>query len=110
MPQVEIKYSSDLCDINFEDLFTEIENVINDYDSSAGACKSRAYSAEPYHHTHIYISILMLKKDHRDDDFMTILQKKLIVIVKKYLPRNCYYSLELGFSGKYYFTDESTNR
>ncbi len=42
MPHVEIKYSNDI-KLNYDALFDSVEATINKLDSSAGACKSRAY-------------------------------------------------------------------
>ncbi len=104
MPQINMKYSSDLKTIDFHRFFIDMEIIINEHDSTAGICKSRAYPADIYHHTHIDISILMIKKKHRDESFMHNLQEKLILVCKNYIPKNCLYSLNLAFSGEYYFT------
>ena len=108
MPHVDIKYTSDLKNINFKSLFTEIENVINKIDSTAGDCKSRAYPTMDYLHTHIYIHISLLKKSHRDVDFMKNCIGKIENIIKPVLPKGCYYSVELNFSSDYYITSQTS--
>ncbi len=54
MPHVEIKYSDDL-NIDTKNIFDDIENIINEVDSGAGICKSRAYPCSEYKYTHILV-------------------------------------------------------
>jgi len=107
MPQVDIKYTSELQGVKFDHLFKDIEDTLNKCDPSAGVCKSRAFLADSYRHPHIYVSIFLLKKEHRDNTFMKNLQENLINVVRKSIPADCYYAVELGFSGSYYFTDKT---
>jgi 5-carboxymethyl-2-hydroxymuconate isomerase len=104
MPQINMNYSNDIKTIDFHKLFKDMEVTINEHDSTAGICKSRAYPTDIYHHTHIDISVLLIKKKHRDENFMRQLQEKLILVCKNHVPLNCLYSINLIFSGDYYFT------
>lgn len=103
MPHVEIKYSDDV-KINFQSLFLNIEQTINEMDASAGVCKSRAYPSSDFLHTHILVKIDVLKKPHRDTVFMQTLLKNIEQTVTHILPNGCYYSIGLNFSGEYYVT------
>lgn len=104
MPQLELKYSNDLNHIQFEPLFRDIEIALNEIDASFDACKSRAYSADSYLHTHVYLSVLFLKKDYRDAPFMKRSRDAIENCLKKALPKNCFYAIELTFSSEYYLT------
>ena len=104
MPQVEINFSHDINDTIFNTMFHEIEVAINELDSSAGVCKSRAYKAEIYLHTHIYIDVLVMRKPHRDQTFIKTLHNQLLNVIEPHIPENCYYSLNLRFVGEYYFS------
>ena len=105
MPQVEIRYSDDL-DIQVESLFSQIAAAINEMDSSAGICKSRAYPATQFLHTHMFLSMMILKKPHRDNGFIQTLRARLDKIVSSFLPAGCYYSIELIFSGEHYMISQ----
>lgn len=111
MPQVDIKYSSDL-QVDIKKLFQDVENIINELDSSAGVCKSRAYPAMDYLHTHFYLRVALLRKPHRGKIFMEECLKRIKHNIEQTLPSGCYYSIELVFSSEYYVTsyvDESQN-
>ena len=103
MPQVNLKYS-DSIELNVKKLFNDIETVINKRDGTAGACKSRAYPASAYLHEHVFLVVSFLRKPHRDDVFMKSLREKIESVLISYLPRGCYYSIEMSFSGEYYLT------
>lgn len=62
MPQVDLKFSSDI-NLDITLIFDTIEKVINQLDKTAGVCKSRAYPVPYYKHTHVLISIGLLKKN-----------------------------------------------
>lgn len=104
MPKVDLKFSSDI-NLDTISIFDTIEKVINQFDEKAGACKSRAYPAAYYKHTHVLISISLLKKIHRDEDFMQKLLHQLKSNLIRFIPSNCYYAIDLFFIGDYYFTD-----
>lgn len=106
MPQVELSYTSDIS-IDCKKLFENIEKRINDIDSSAGVCKSRAFCINNFLHTHCFIKVSMLKKQHRDKAFMQNLLEELQAIVVSYLPKHIYYSIEIDFFGDYYLTTQT---
>ena len=103
MPQVELKYSDNLC-LQFESLFEEIERAINFQDPSAGLCKSRAYPAESYLHSHLFLNISLMKKPSRDDQFIKALSEEMECIIKVHLPQSAYYSIQINFLSEHYIT------
>ena len=103
MPHVELKYSNDL-PLDPETVFNTIETTINNLDSSAGACKSRAYPASHFKHTHIMIFVWLLQKKHRDNAFSKNLLATLTDEIKKLIPIKCYFSLKLYYMDENYIT------
>ncbi len=103
MPQIDLKYSVDLT-INSRALFEELETAINQFDSSAGACKCRAYPSSEFLHSHCLVHIKILRKAHRTADFIQTLLDKLNSIIRSVLPNGCYCSVELSFCSDYYIT------
>ena len=103
MPHVEIKYSDNL-NIDTKNIFDDIESTINQFDSSAGVCKSRAYACHEYKHTHLLLTVDLLTKPHRDETFTNNLSEELQKVVKKYLTQSLYFSLDIKYSGPYYYT------
>lgn len=105
MPHVEIKYSNDV-EFSVNGLFEAIETTINELDSSAGVCKSRAYPAVNYKHTHIMIDIWLLPKPHRDQAFNQLLLEELQKVIRNQISENCYVSLQLYYRDTNYRTIE----
>ncbi|OAJ35184.1 hypothetical protein [Piscirickettsia salmonis] len=105
MPQIELKYSDDLI-IDTNKIFEAIESTINEYDSSSGVCKSRAYATSLYKHTHILVSVFLLKKPHRDDRFSQGLTDNLEQAVKEFIQQKCYFSLSLEYNSDFYITNQ----
>ncbi len=103
MPQIDLKYSGNL-NIDVEKLFHGVEFVIHESDGSAGDCKARAYPAKAYVHDHVLLEVTLLKKPHRDDVFMKSLRDKVEAVLVTFLPKGCYYAIELRFAGEYYLT------
>lgn len=103
MPHVEVRYSEDL-NLRVVELFTKIEQLINETDASSGECKSRAYKTNEFLHTHLYMQVSLLKKDHRDNAFMLNLRNQLIQLVSAELPSGCCLSVEMNFSSELYYT------
>lgn len=106
MPQLDLKYSNDLTDIDFVSLFQAIEELINHLDPSAGACKSRAYPTTAYLHTHVYLHLQLLKKPHRDASFMQNCSRQLEMLLKTRLPVECFYAIDVTFASEYYITNQ----
>ena len=101
MPQLELKYSADLA-LDPTAIFTAMESTIQSLDTSAGICKSRAYPANEYLHSHAYCHINVLKKPHRNTAFMQQLHEALIEVLKNHIPKGSYYAVELDFSSTHY--------
>jgi|JI9StandDraft_1071089.scaffolds.fasta_scaffold04512_6 5-carboxymethyl-2-hydroxymuconate isomerase len=105
MPHLEIKYSADIeLDVNV--LFDQIESAINELDPSAGVCKSRAYPAKSYKHSHVMIEVWLLLKQHRNHAFTQALLKRLKDCVKKKVADHCYISVQLHYRDANYVTIE----
>lgn len=105
MPHLEIKYSADI-ELDVKSLFDQIESTINELDSSAGACKSRAYPAKSYKHSHVMIEVWFLPKPHRNHEFTRILLKELTNCVKTRIINHCYVSVQLYYRDANYVTIE----
>ncbi|MCL1066093.1 hypothetical protein L2735_04635 [Shewanella olleyana] len=104
MPHVEIKYSDNL-NINTQAIFDDVEIIINQKDASAGVCKSRAYPCSEYKHTHILVTISLLTKPHRDEQFTLELSAEIESAIKPHLKQNLYFSLNIEYSSAYYTTN-----
>ncbi len=104
MPQIELKYSDDIT-LDTEAIFSAIEHTINGKDSTAGVCKSRAFPVKECRHSHLYISVMLLKKPHRDGAFMQSLAEVLKAEIMPLLIQNCYFSLSVDFISDYYITE-----
>ena len=103
MPQVELNYSQDI-EINPIELFQAIEQCIDEMDDSAGICKSRAYPATSFLHTHALLTVTLIDKPHRDQDFMRALLHKLRNLGKLFFKAEYYFAVQLKFAGPYYDT------
>ena len=103
MPHVEIKHSANI-ELSFSRLFDEIEMVINEMDPSAGACKSRAYAAESYKHTHIMVEIWLLPKQHRTLEFTQSLLDKIENLLKIKISSNAHLSIQIYYLDENYRT------
>ncbi|AHC99778.1 hypothetical protein [Leisingera methylohalidivorans] len=104
MPHAELKFSSDL-EIDAISILAEIETVILEHDSGAGACKGRAYPAAQFHHSHIAFTVALLAKPHRDEVFSRALLADLESRIKARLPQPCEFSLGLSYSTPFYVTN-----
>lgn len=107
MPHAELKYSCDL-EIDADAILAEIESIILEHDSGAGACKGRAYPAQLFHHTHLMVSIALLTKPHRDETFSLALLADLESRIKQRLHQPCEFSLSLSYSTPFYVTNSHT--
>lgn len=104
MPHVELKYTDDL-EIDTKVIFQEIEQIVNQHDDSAGACKSRGFKIDEYLHTHISIWISLLPKKHRNQAFLDQLSQDLETKIKELILQECFFAIELVFSGPTYITN-----
>ncbi|MEM8578037.1 MAG: hypothetical protein AAGF60_09325 [Pseudomonadota bacterium] len=107
MPHAELKYSAEL-DIDAGALLREVERILLQRDPGAGDCKGRAYPAAAAHHPNVLLEVSMLPKAHRDDAWLAALQTELAEALRPALPRPCWLSIELRFSGRHYLTEHLT--
>lgn len=105
MPQVDLKYSNDI-KINDSDLFQAVEQCINELDDGAGCCKCRAYPSSSYLHSHVFLTVSIIDKPHRDEDFMRELLQSLRDLGKSFISTEYHFSVEVKFLSQYY---ESSN-
>lgn len=104
MPQLDVKYSQDIV-FDVDALFSAIEKIINKHDPTAGLCKSRGYATSSYQHQHLLIDLRVLKKPHRDDDFMQALLADFEELMKTLnLPKQCSYAIHVDFISPYYIS------
>jgi 5-carboxymethyl-2-hydroxymuconate isomerase len=103
MPHAEIKYTQDIT-LDAPAILERIEQIILEHDDGAGACKGRAFRVDAHHHTHVDIKVALLVKAHRDDAFSNKLLDSLKAAVMAMIPQSCHFSLELIYSGPFYFT------
>jgi len=104
MPHIEIKYSDNLT-IDTGAIFDDIEVIINEKDSSAGECKSRAYACSEYKYSHMLVIISLLTKPHRDKIFTHHLSLEIEKSIKVHLKQSLYFSLNIEYSQEYYTTN-----
>lgn len=104
MPHAELKYSTEL-EIDPAALLQGIEAILQKHDPGSGDCKGRAYPAPVSHHVHLIAEISLLPKPHRDAVFMEALRADLADFLRAELPRPCWMSLNLSFSGAQYVTE-----
>ncbi len=106
MPQVDLKYSNNL-QLDTTLIFKTIEATIAKLDSAAGACKCRGYSTSEYLHSHLFITIALLQKSHRDDTFIKNLLAELEKALVPILPSSCNYAINFNFLNAHYVTSIS---
>jgi len=105
MPHAELKFSTDL-EIDAVAILAEIEKIILEHDSGAGACKGRGYPTSHYHHSHVTISVALLTKPHRDEAFSQALLADLENRIKALISAPCEFSLGLTYSTPFYVTNQ----
>ncbi len=105
MPHLEIHLTKDI-KVDLDVLFAAVETILNEFDQTAGVCKSRAYIAEYYKHSHVMINLYLLPKKHRDDAYSKNLLDHLKEYVRGYIPFDSYLSLQIYFRDEYYLTQE----
>lgn len=107
MPHADLNYTADLS-LDAAAILSEVEAVVLSHDAGAGDTKGRAYPAEVFHHTHCKLTVALLRKPHRDADFIATLRDALFDAVAQHLPRPCWLSVDLVFSGEGYRTEVLT--
>ena len=104
MPHAELKYSDDL-GLDAGAVLIAIERVLQQHDAGSGECKGRAYPAAIYHHSHCLVEIAMLTKPHRDQAFTDAVIADLERAIKAHIPKPCFFSLDIRYSGAGYITN-----
>lgn len=105
MPHLDLHYSADIA-LDAAAVLRTVEAVVLRHDSGAGATKGRAYPADRFHHTHFKATLALLSKPHRDAAFVAALRASLIDTLAPLLPRPCWLSIDIVFSGPHYHTEE----
>ncbi len=104
MPHLQLNYSSDL-DIDVPVILARVEDIILSHDNGSGETKGRAYPAPVFHHTHLKASVSLLPKPHRGAVFVAALQQDIVEELSAMLPRPCWLSVDITFSGPGYHTE-----
>lgn len=97
MPQADLKYSADL-DLDGKTLLAAIEAEIDALDQSAGTCKGRAERVEEFHHSHVFLTVQLLPKPHRDEAYSQRLLVALDALLARHLTQPCAISVRLAYS------------
>ena len=105
MPQADLYYSQALT-LDAPALLRDIETIIQDHDSSSGACKGRAFAVTETHHRHVLLQVALLDKPHRTPTFLTALQDKPAERIAQGLPSPTALGVELRFPSPHYLTIE----
>lgn len=100
MPQADLYFSSDHA-IDAAAL-ARIEQVIHDFDDSAGACKGRAHPVALTHHSHILLRLSMLPKAHRDAAYARDLRARLTEALRPCASGSCTLSVQIRFDLTHY--------
>lgn len=104
MPHLQLDYSSDL-EIDAGAILAEVEAIILRHDDGAGDTKGRAFPAPVFHHTHLKATVSLLAKPHRGAAFVAALQADMVAALSAHLPRPCWLSVDVVFSGPGYHTE-----
>lgn len=107
MPHATLEYSADL-EIDAAAILAQIEATVLAHDAGAGDTKGRAYAVQSFHHTHCKAEVAILVKPHRDAAFVDALKLDLAAAIANHLPRPCWLSVDVVFSGPGYHTEELT--
>ena len=105
MPHCELKFSQNL-NLDAQAILAMVETIINDHDSNAHECKGRAYPTATYHRPHLKVTVSLLTKPHRDEEFTKALMADLEKQIKAKLFQSCYFSLSIEYSSSYYVTNK----
>ena len=104
MPHFEIQFTDDL-NLDARAILEEVEAIILSHDSGAGDCKGRAFPVAQWHHTHVKGVVSLLPKPHRGAAFVAALQEDVFAAISARLPRPCWLSIDISFSGPGYRTE-----
>ncbi len=104
MPHAELRFSTDL-NVDADVILRGIEAILQKRDDTSGDCKGRAFRADVSLHPCMYVHVSLLPKAHRDAAFMTSLRAELYEFIAAHLPRPCWLSMDVEFSGADYRTE-----
>jgi len=105
VPHCELHYSDDL-NLDAAGILQLVEAVINAHDPNAHECKGRAYPTSIFHRTHLKVTVSLLTKEHRDEQFTQRLMADLEAKIKSELAQSCHFSLLVEYNSAYYMTNE----
>ena len=96
VPQIELKYTSDI-EFDVTGMLETAIKTIKSADDSVGNCRGRAYPLKDYVSSHIRLEIEMLDKPHRDDIFMQKLSESVSRAVRTHVSTACAISVICRF-------------
>ncbi|MFC7378902.1 hypothetical protein [Brevundimonas sp. GCM10030266] len=103
MPQADLYYSADQTLAPVETL-QAIQTVIGDFDTASGVCKGRAHRVADFLHSHVFLSLSMLPKPHRDEAFARELGARLAEALKGVAGADCTINVQIRFDLIHYTT------
>lgn len=107
MPQVDLDYSADIA-LDAPALLAAIEAEILRQDPTAGDSKGRAQRVEEFHHSHVFLTVQLLPKPHRDDAYSQRMLGALDTLLAGHLTQSCAVSIRLAYSLAPYVTRHFT--
>ncbi|HVV68495.1 MAG TPA: hypothetical protein VHE99_05620 [Gammaproteobacteria bacterium] len=120
MPQIIFEHSANLINIDYQNLFADIYQVMARL-PNIGTCKIRAVAQENYYigtengeNAFAFLRVLMKPRKERTNQFKENIAKDLIPIVKRYLDPikkqqgiKCFPTVEVGeLSEQYYWVED----
>ncbi|NVO24631.1 hypothetical protein HJ526_15725 [Donghicola sp. C2-DW-16] len=96
MPHADLYYSADQT-LPVKEVLQQIEKTIHDFDPSSGACKGRAHPIAEFNHSHIYLRLAMLPKEHRDSAFAKELATRLSQVLVPHATAPCGVNVNILF-------------
>ncbi len=101
MPHADLYFSADQ-DVPAKDLLQKIEAEIHAFDPSSGVCKGRAHPVAEFNHSHIYLRLSMLPKEHRDAAFAKELGERLAALLQGVATGPCAINVNILFELVHY--------
>lgn len=96
MPHADLYFSADQT-LPAKELLEQIEKTIHDFDPTSGACKGRAHPIAEFNHSHIYLRLAMLPKEHRDSAFAKELGQRLSQVLAPQAKAPCGVNVNIVF-------------
>ncbi|MEY8880820.1 hypothetical protein [Donghicola sp. XS_ASV15] len=101
MPHADLYLSVDQ-DVPAKELLQKIEAEIHAFDPSSGVCKGRAHPIAEFNHSHIYLRLAMLPKEHRDAVFAKELAERLAGVLQETATAPCAINVNILFELVHY--------